>query len=1009
VEGLHESQVGVHALTGATVVIKPGSRLENATLVIRDGTIAAVGQGIEVPPGARVWDMSGRTIYAALIDAYSETELPGGNPDEGAVHWNRHIRPQDRVADAYKPDVGLSKTLRGQGIGARLLAPSEGIIRGVSAVVTTDDPSHSQQILNEEAALHMRLSVSWGRSRDSYPNSPMGAVALARQTMYDADWYARAHEAFAKGGVVERPESNDSLAALHRQLSEGRLVILDATNELFALRAADFANEFDLKHVALRGSGNEYRRLEEIAALKLPVIVPVDFPKPPNVASAAAARDVRLEHLLHWDMAPENPARMAAAGIEIALTSQGLSKRGEFLAHVRQAIERGLPADEALWAVTLTPAKLLGVADRLGSLEAGKAASLIVTDGELFAKKTRVMETWIEGRRYVQHAEKNGSLAGTWSLQIQSEAEHGIHESLQFELKVSGEGKVSGKATGTDADGKDIEAELKNLEVNDLRIEFSFDARRFGGDGVARFSMPVGGKAKGSGVAIGRLAWPDGLEVTVRATRKKTADKSNEEEDESDDEDEENDEPKAASFAVNYPLGAFGIEGTPEQPKAVLFTGAVVWTCVEAGNLEGASVLVEGGVIKAVGKQIEPPEGCVVIDLAGKHLTPGIIDCHSHMATDGGVNESSQAVTAEVRIGDFVDPDDMTIYRQLAGGVTAANILHGSANPIGGQNQVIKLRWGDTPNGMKFADAPPGIKFALGENVKQSNWGDDYTSRYPQTRMGVEQIMRDRFHAAQAYRERQAAWEQEQRGLPQRRDLELDAIAEILEHKRWVHCHSYRQDEILALIRTADDFDFTIGTFQHILEGYKVADAMAKHGAMGSAFSDWWAYKFEVYDAIPFNGALMHRAGVVVSFNSDDDELGRHLNHEAAKAMKYGGLPEEAALNFVTLNPAKQLRIEEYVGSIEEGKHADLVVWSESPLSTYSRCEQTWIDGRKYFDMDQDRELRRKAAEIRRTLVQKILSSGLEMLKAGEEEVDESELWPRRDLFCGAKGNEGER
>jgi N-acetylglucosamine-6-phosphate deacetylase len=314
---------------------------------------------------------------------------------------------------------------------------------------------------------------------------------------------------------------------------------------------------------------------------------------------------------------------------------------------------------------------------------------------------------------------------------------------------------------------------------------------------------------------------------------------------------------------------------------------------------------------------------------------------------------------------------------------------------------VIKLRWGALPEQLKFAEAPPGIKFALGENVKQSNWGDRYTTRYPQSRMGVEQIIRDEFAAAGAYRQRWDEWNANHHGLPPRRDLELEAIDEVLRRQRWVHCHSYRQDEILALIRTFDDFGITIGTLQHILEGYKVAREMAVHGAMGSSFSDWWAYKFEVYDAIPYNGALMHQAGVVVSFNSDDRELARHLNHEAAKAVKYGGVPPEEALKFVTLNPAKQLRIDGLVGSLEPGKHADLVLWSGPPLSTLSRCEQTWIDGRKYFDRADDRRQRDELRSLKAALVQMILSSGQEMRKPGERGGDdESDLWPRHDEFC---------
>ena len=304
---------------------------------------------------------------------------------------------------------------------------------------------------------------------------------------------------------------------------------------------------------------------------------------------------------------------------------------------------------------------------------------------------------------------------------------------------------------------------------------------------------------------------------------------------------------------------------------------------------------------------------------------------------------------------------------------------------------------------LKFVEAPAGIKFALGENVKRSR--SPSNRRYPRTRMGVEQIIRDSFLRARQYRDRQIAWEKNRMGLPPRRDLELDAIVEILEKKRWIHCHSYRQDEILALLRTLESFNVRIGTLQHILEGYKIAEAMKQHGAMGSSFSDWWAYKFEVYDAIPYNGAIMHDVGIEVSFNSDDRELARHLNHEAAKAVKYGGVDPVEALKFVTLNPAKQLRIDSMVGSLDVGKHADIVVWSGNPLSTLSRCEQTWIEGRKYFDLADDRKNRVEWDEMRRTLIQKILSSGAPMKKPNEEdEVEERNYWTRVDIYCTHRG-----
>ncbi len=407
----------------------------------------------------------------------------------------------------------------------------------------------------------------------------------------------------------------------------------------------------------------------------------------------------------------------------------------------------------------------------------------------------------------------------------------------------------------------------------------------------------------------------------------------------------------------------------------------------------------EGKIIRVYEANAELPAADVVIDASGRHLTPGIIDCHSHIATDGGVNEVGQAVTAEVRIGDFIDCNDINIYRQLAGGVTSSNILHGSANPIGGQNQVIKMRWGLNDQQLKFAEAPPGIKFALGENVKQSN-RQSPSSRYPQTRMGVEQLINDSFRAAGEYLERWKKWNSDHQGLPPRRDLELDALGEVLQGKRWIHCHSYRQDEILALIRVLDQYGITIGSFQHILEGYKVADAMVKHGATASAFSDWWAYKIEVYDAIPYAGALMHRAGIVVSFNSDDAELARHLNHEAAKAVRYGGVDEQEALKFVTLNPAIQLRIDPYVGSIEPGKQADLVLWSGHPLALTSVCQQTWIDGRKYFDRDEEAKVAADQAAMKAALIQKVLRSGQEPGNPDRQRFDPAGLWPRYDEYC---------
>jgi len=448
---------------------------------------------------------------------------------------------------------------------------------------------------------------------------------------------------------------------------------------------------------------------------------------------------------------------------------------------------------------------------------------------------------------------------------------------------------------------------------------------------------------------------------------------------------------------------------TPDQPASVLIQHATIWTSGELGRLEDADLLVRKGKIAAVGTGLRAPAGAIVIDGTGLHVTAGLIDAHSHTAVDGSVNEGTLISTAMVRIGDVLDPDDVNLYRQLAGGLTVANILHGSANAIGGQNQVIRLRWGADAEGLKFEGAPPGIKFALGENPKQSNWGvEENERRFPQTRMGVQEILRARFQAARDYRR---AWQEYRAAkggnpVPPRKDLEMEALLEILEGRRLVHSHSYRADEILMLMRVAEEFGFRIATFQHGLETYKVAEEVAKHGAGASIFSDWWAYKYEVIDAIPWAGAIDWQHGVVTSFNSDSAELARRMSFEAAKAVRYGGVPEEEALKFVTLNPAKQLGIADRVGSLEVGKDADFAVWNGSPLDSTSLCLQTWIEGRKYFDRAADLALRPALEAEREALIAKVRADA-EAEKGrqkegegaeGETKPDDAESPPQSDM-----------
>jgi imidazolonepropionase-like amidohydrolase len=398
------------------------------------------------------------------------------------------------------------------------------------------------------------------------------------------------------------------------------------------------------------------------------------------------------------------------------------------------------------------------------------------------------------------------------------------------------------------------------------------------------------------------------------------------------------------------------------RAEETVIKNATIMTESGKGTFKG-SILVRDGKIAEVGENVMVPAGATVIDAAGQWVIPGIIDCHSHIGGDGNINEGSVSVSSMVNVKDILNPEDPAIYRALAGGVTTINFLHGSANAIGGQTIVLKMRWGTDAQGLIFEGAKPGIKFALGENPKrsgnpQAGRGGTGPLRYPATRMGVEDTIREAFNEAVAYKAEwdkyDAAVKAGQSPIPPRKDLKLEALKEVLEGKRYVHAHCYRSDEILMLIRIADDYGFKIRTFQHVLEGYKVAKEIAAHGAGGSTFSDWWGYKMEAFDAIPYNAAVMAKKGVVVSLNSDDAELMRRLNTEAAKAMKYGGMTREQALAMVTLNPAIQLGVENRVGSIEAGKDADLVIYDKDPLSTMSKVQKVMIDGKKYFDRDQN-------------------------------------------------------
>lgn len=996
VEGLRDATPRVHALVGGRLVTAPGVVIERGVVVLRDGVIVAVGAEAEVkiPADARVWSAEGKTLYAGFIESLSEVHLPGawkatsnsaGDGEGGggrggravaasaetlpaaARSWNSRVTPEREVAKVLVADDKGAAALRELGFASAVVVPGRGVFRGESALVSLSGRAPTASLVRAHVAQH--VAFEQGSFRENvYPSSLMGSVALIRQTWLDAQWFRAANEIYTKqkGAGVQRPEANVSLEALTAAVTGAEPVVIEAQDELDLLRAQKISDEFKLKLI-LRGRGTEYRVVNALAAAKTPVILPLNFPTVPEIETPDKAVDVPLSTLQHWELAPANAAKLAERGVPVVFTTAGLkSPDAQFWSSLRLAIKRGLAPATALAAVTTTPAKLLGLDDAVGALAPGKLGHVVVATGDLFTADStaEITEVWVDGDRYETDAAQKVDAKGTWTI-----AWSGAPEGAPVELKI--ESRASGGRPRARLGEKDV-------TFAQARSQLTF---------LAPAEVLLGKDAKGTvrlaatfseGALTGTGLLPNGTALRWTATRAANGAKGASAEKKAE---EKKPEEKFIATADAYPAGAYGRKGLPTQTEWLLLRNATVWTSGAAGRIVGGDVLVHAGKIERVGKGLTAPAGATVIDATGKHVTAGLIDCHSHTAVSRGVNESAAAITLEVRVGDVLDATDISIYRQLAGGLTTANILHGSANAMGGQNQVIKLRWGGLPDELRFAGAKPGVKFALGENPKRSNFqSPGVTPRYPASRMGVEQVMADTFAQARDYARSWTEWGAGKTVLPPRRNLRLEAALEILKSERVIHIHSYRQDEVLMFIRLAQREKFTVATFQHILEGYKVADEIAKLGAGGSCFTDWWAYKYEVADAIPYDGAMMHAAGVVVSFNSDDSELARRMNTEAAKAVKYGGVPEDEALKFVTLNAAKQLRIDDRVGSLEPGKDADFVIWSASPLSTYARAEQTWIDGRRYFSLEDDAALRIAANQEREALVQKALVERLKVL-----------------------------
>lgn len=944
--GMAESEPVFYALKNAEIYVRPDKKI-NGTILIKGDKIVAVGPFVSIPNGAVERDFSGKTILPAFVELNTsiglpdyvytslsqEEELNGGR--SGAFYWNECIHPEADARKLFKADEKKNKNLVEMGFGFALTHQHDGIARGTGALVSLagDDP------VLDSPKPGAFLSFQIGKSPNQYPSSQMGAIALLRQAFYDADW----HKNNPEGGNV-------SLDALNVQRQN--FFLFETHEKWEILRAAKIAKEFNLNFAYL-GSGNEYAIAPQLRELGNTIVVPMNFPKAYDVQDPYIARQIPLSDLKHWEAAPANAAILRRHQVPVCISSRGVEKSEDFWKNLRLAIEHGLSEEDALAALTLLPAQLIGSDKLIGSIEEGKLASFIVYSKNPFEEEAQIEHTWLLGKEHLIVQPPMHKIAGNYTLLL---------DEYKFDLEITQDGekykgKIGYSVLTEKGESKTENSDAKvSLSDNDITLQFTVHSNELDGN------ISLKGKISSLlGVFEGDGFLPNGAWITwsgIKSVKSMVLPPKDKDK-----------KPEKADTVIQVwtPNLAFGFDTVP-APQALVIKNATLWTNEAVGIVENGTVIVMDGKITFAGKgPFSAPAGARIIDAQGKHVTSGIIDEHSHIAIYRGVNESGQAISAEVSIGDVVDADDIDIYRQLAGGVTAAQLLHGSANPIGGQSALIKLKWGSTPDEMLIDHAPRFIKFALGENVKQSNWGDGNRVRFPQTRMGVEQIYYDAFHRALAYRRAQATDKQNTRV-----DLELETLAEILEGKRYVTCHSYVQSEINMLMHVADSFGFRLNTFTHILEGYKVADKMAAHGAGGSTFSDWWAYKFEVNDAIPYNAKLMHDQGVVVAINSDDAEMGRRLNQEAAKAVKYGGMSEEDAWKMVTLNPAKLLHLDQRMGSLADGKDADIVIWSDNPLSIQAKAEFTIVDGAVLYEASRNAQLQERNQLERARLINKM-------------------------------------
>ena len=969
------------ALTNAKIVTASGEVIENGTIIIENQRIKAVGIDVEIPPHAEILDATDLIIYPGFIDANTHMGITRNEPsaDERArvedkwadvsqgphsstaQAFRRLMHPSWRAEDLFDPKSAKKDDFRKAGFTVALVSPKQAIFAGRSAVILMGDERLRRSVLKTDFAQHGALTRASSRGRFTrprpsgggssgprYPTTTMGTLAAFRQILIDARWHRQQQAWWQRHPDQERPPLDENLEALWPVLDGELPVVFIANRENEIHRALDMAAEFDLKPI-IAGAREGWRVADRLKKENVPVILSLNWPedpvkkfrdkgkkkgkkgKRPGRGSRRGSRgadadeeadteepdgeDAEPEEGEHeedqpdekkkkkpdpreklkpifddewekkafepekvvkerdrlWGEQVDNAKVLHDKGVNFVIGSFEMRSAGSVLKKLRLAIERGLPEDVAVAALTSNAAKLLGVDELIGDIVPGKLANLTVLTKPLSDEKSKVEWVFVSGKRFDASApSKDGGRGG-----------RGFGGGRRRPGEPNGEEEDQPDDEVASADEDDSEDKLDKSKKKAIKIK---DAPTFRSE--------------------------------IEADRK------------------------------------------PREQTGgnVLLKNATVLT-ITNGDMPNTDVLVQDGKIARIGKGLSAPDGVKTIDLSGYFLMPGIIDVHSHMCTEGGLNEGSMSVTCEVRVRDVIDHRDRGAFRALAGGVTMIHTMHGSANTIGGQNAVLRLKYGRPAAEWLFHPAPQTVKFALGENVKRGGSSRGGGGRFPGSRMGVEAVFRRSFDAARDYKKEWADFERDKAAgkdpRPVRRDLRLEALAAIHDGEIWVHCHCYRADEILRLLAMAEDYGYRISVLQHVLEGYRVIPEMHRHGCGASTFSDWWAYKIEAYDATPFNAARMTQGGVVATVNSDSAEVIRHLTLEAAKSLRFGGLSPNDALRLVTLNAAIQLGVERYVGSIEEGKLADLAVFDAHPLDTFAKCVTTLVDGEVFFQHEE--------------------------------------------------------